>query len=374
MKPIQMVDLKSQYLRLKNEIDSAILNVLESTAFINGPDVKFLESELNEYLDSKFTIGCANGTDALQIALMALDLHPGDEVITTPFTFIATAEVISLLHLTPKFVDVLPGSFNMDVEQLEATITENTKCIIPVHLYGQSCDMQPIMAIAENHKIAIVEDNAQSVGCNYTFEDGSSRKTGTMGTIGTQSFYPSKNLSCYGDGGALFTQDEALHDNIRMIVNHGSKKKYYNDVVGVNSRLDTIQAAILRIKLKYLDNDTSNRNSAAEYYDLRFKENELIQTPERSSNSTHVFHQYTLKVKHSRNELQTALGEKGIPSMIYYPIPLHLQKAYQTAGYSNGDFPVSERLSEEVISLPMHSELSQDQLDHICDSVNAFYP
>lgn len=367
-----MVDLKGQYQKIKPEVDASIQDVLNSTSFINGKPVSEFCDALAKYLSVKHVIPCANGTDALQVALMALDLNPGDEVITVPFTFIATAEVISLLQLKPIFVEVDQRTFNLDVIQLEKAITKKTKCIVPVHLYGQCCDMESILKIANKYNIPVVEDTAQAIGADYTFAEGVKKKAGTMGIIGCTSFFPSKNLGAYGDGGAIFTNDDSLADKMKIIVNHGSKVRYYHDVIGINSRLDTIQAAILKIKLRHLDEYAEARQKAAAYYDSAFKNNSQITTPFRSENSTHVFHQYTLQIENGRDELQKYLQTKGIPSMIYYPVPLHLQKAYSEYGYRIGDFPVSEKLMNKVISLPIHTELGDDELKFITDSVLEF--
>ncbi len=365
MQKIHMVDLHTQYLKIKPEIDQAIQEVIDSTAFINGQSVRDFCTDFADYLQVGHVIPCANGTDALQIALMALDLKPGDEVITVPFTFVATAEVIALLNLKPVFVDVDPHTFTMSVDQLEAAITAKTKCILPVHLYGQCSHMEPIMVIAEKHGIPVVEDNAQAIGAEYIDAGGSVTKGGTIGDFGCTSFFPSKNLGAYGDGGALYTNNADLAEKAQIICNHGSKIKYYNDWIGVNSRLDSIQAAVLRVKLRYLDKYISARQAAADYYDRQFREVDILEIPARASYSSHVFHQYTLKILHGRDQIHQDLIEKGIPSMIYYPVPLHLQKAYQGFGYKKGDFPVTEDLGEKVLSLPMHTELDQEQLSYI---------
>lgn len=370
MKDIQMVDLHQQYLKIKDKVDEQIKNVLESSAFINGPEVRFFQNELENYLDVKHVIPCANGTDALQVAMMALDLKPGDEVITTTFTFVATAEVIALLGLKPVLVDVDPETFLISVEAIEEAITEKTKAIVPVHLFGQNADMGRILDLADKHNLYVIEDAAQSIGSDYIFSDGSKKKSGTMGDFGCTSFFPSKNLGCYGDGGAIFTNNDRLAEKAAMIVNHGMKVRYYHDEIGVNSRLDSIQAAILRIKLPELDNYNQARRQAADHYDNAFKNEERIITPKRAGNSTHVFHQYTLKIKNAdRNGLQEYLKGKDIPAMIYYPVPLHQQKAYQYDNISKQSFDVTERLSEEVISLPMHTELSKEQLEYISKEV-----
>jgi UDP-2-acetamido-2-deoxy-ribo-hexuluronate aminotransferase len=365
-----MVDLKSQYEKIQSEIDSAVLDVIRSTQYINGSEVKKFQEELQQYLEVKHVIPCANGTDALQVAMMALGLKPGDEVITTSFTFVATVEVIVLLGLTPVLVDVLPDTFNIDPESLRNAITPKTKAIVPVHLFGQSVDMEPIMRMAEEHNLHIIEDNAQAIGADYIFSDGTRKKAGTMGIIGCTSFFPSKNLGCYGDGGAVFTNDDALAQKLRVIVNHGMEVRYYHDSIGVNSRLDSIQAAILRVKLRRLDEYAQARRTAADYYDQAFQNHPRITTPVRSSFSTHVFHQYTLVIKDlNQFELQNYMNEKGIPVMIYYPVPMHMQKAYQDPRYKEGDFPVTEMLSKSVISLPMHTELDEQQLKYITENL-----
>lgn len=368
MKTIQMVDLKSQYLNIKEEIDANVLKVIESSAFINGPVVKDFQQHLEEYLHVKHVIPCGNGTDALQIAMMALDLQPGDEVISTPFTFIATVEVIGLLKLTPVFVDVEEGTFNMDVTKLEAAITAKTKAIVPVHLFGQCSNMQEIMRIANKHGIAVIEDSCQAIGAealvNKTWQ-----KSGTIGTIGCTSFFPSKNLGCYGDGGAIFTNDDELDYKIRGIVNHGMFTRYYHDMIGVNSRLDSIQATILDTKLKHLDEYIAARQKAAAYYNKAFAGHPKITTPATAEYTTHVYHQYTLKLKGvDRQQFIENMKNAGIPVMIYYPVPLHLQKAFAHLPYQKGDFPVSEALCESVVSLPMHTELDEEQLHYICEN------
>lgn len=374
MHPIQMVDLKSQYTRIKSEVDAAIQQVIDDTAFIQGPQVKKFAVDLAEYCEVPHVIPCANGTDALQIALMALDAKPGDEVIVPTFTYIATVEVIALLQLKPVFIDVDPDSFQVDVSQLEAAISPRTKAIVPVHLYGQCSDMESIMAIAHKHNVAVIEDTAQAIGSKYLFSDGSTMRAGTIGTIGTTSFFPSKNLGCYGDGGALFTRDESLAKSLQMICNHGQSRKYFHDSIGVNSRLDTLQAAILSVKLKYLDSYTAARNQVADRYDAAFAGHSDIQPPKRVSWSDHVFHQYTIKVdpKH-RDALQEHLKTHGIPSMIYYPLPVHLQQAYTGYGYKKGDFPVAESLCESVLSLPIHTEMDSSTQDFIIEHVLNYF-
>jgi len=373
MKKIQMVDLKSQYEKIKTEVDAAIMQVIENTAFINGPEVKAFQAELENYLKVKHVIPCANGTDALQIAMMALGLKPGDEVITANFTYVATAEVIALLGLTPVLVDVLPDTFDIDLAAVEKAITPKTKAIVPVHLFGQCADMEALMNLAKKHNLFVIEDTAQAIGADYTYSDGCKHKAGTMGSVGCTSFFPSKNLGCYGDGGAIYTNDDALAKSIRMIANHGQSVLYYHDSIGVNSRLDSIQAAILRIKLRELDGYAKARNAAAAYYDKAFANHPKVKTPARAKNSTHVFHQYTLQLKGvDRAALKDYLASKDIPAMIYYPVPLHLQKAYTDARYKAGDFPVTEQLCATVISLPMHTELDAETLKYITSEVLSF--
>ena len=362
---IQMVDLQSQYQKIKVEVDTAINQVIDSCQFINGPAVKAFSQNLATYLGVKHVIPCANGTDALQVALMALDLKPGDEVITTPFTFVATAEVIALLQLKPVFVDVNPCTFMIDEYRLEAAITEKTRCIIPVHLFGQASNMEAIMKIAKKRKVHVVEDNAQAIGSTYQFSTGKKQAVGTIGDFGTTSFFPSKNLGCYGDGGALFTNDDTLAEKARMICNHGSKVRYYHDSIGVNSRLDSIQAVVLDIKLKHLDEYNAARQKAAATYTSLLKGIAGITAPKIAQHSTHVFHQYTLLLDQNRDKVQKVLKEKGIPTGVYYPVPLHLQKAYKASGYTEGDFPVSEDLAKKVLSLPMHTELDQELQEYI---------
>ena len=371
MREIQMVDLRSQYLKIKPRIDKSLLDTIDSGAFINGPAVKEFQLHLSAYLGASYTIGCGNGTDALQIALMALNLKPGDEVITTPFTFVATIEVIALLGLKVVFVDADADTFNINPAAIEAAITPRTRCILPVHLFGQPANMQAIMDIARKHSLFVIEDNAQSIGAECMV-DGKMRKTGTIGNIGTLSFYPSKNLSCFGDGGALTTNDEQLAKKIHQVANHGGAVKYYHGMVWVNSRLDTVQAAILNIKLEHLDEYTTERRKAAEYYDNQLEGIEGVQIPHRAPNTTHVFHQYTLKVQR-RDELVAYLKEKGIPTMIYYPVPLHLQEAYKTEVYTAGSMPVAEQLCKEVLSLPMHTEMDLEQLEYITGHLINFY-
>ncbi|MBL7949026.1 MAG: DegT/DnrJ/EryC1/StrS family aminotransferase [Bacteroidia bacterium] len=373
MKKIQMVDLIGQYEKIQQEIDKAVLDVIRSSAYINGPEVKAFQAELEQYLGAKHVINCANGTDALQIAMMALDLQPGDEVITADFTYVATAEVIALLKLKPVLVDVNPDTFTLDPAAVERAITPKTKAIVPVHLFGQCAPMEAIMDIARKYKLYVIEDTAQAIGADYFFKDGSKQKAGTIGTIGCTSFFPSKNLGCYGDGGALFTNDDELAKKIRMIANHGQSVLYYHDVVGVNSRLDSIQAAILRIKLRHLDEYAAARRAVADRYDLAFANNPKVKTPVRAQWSDHVFHQYTLVLNGvDRTKLREYLASKDIPAMIYYPVPLHLQKAYVDPRYKAGDFPVTEHLCANVISLPIHTELSAETQDLIIQEVRSF--
>ncbi len=379
MLKIPMVDLQGQYEKIKNEIDSSIQDVLNSSAYIRGPHVQKFQTELEKYLNVKHVIPCGNGTDALQIAMMALNLKPGDEVITADFTFAATVEVIGLLKLTPILVDVDPHTFNIDVVALEKAITPKTKAIVPVHLFGQVANMEAILDIAKTYNLFVIEDNAQAIGANYTFKDGSKKKAGTMGHVGTTSFFPSKNLGCYGDGGAIFTNDDDLAHKMRGITNHGMYRKYYHDVIGVNSRLDSIQAAILKIKLPYLDAYCQARRKAATYYNTAFLETPNVITPTVKCDricetcDCHVFHQYTLQITNGkRDELHEYLKEKGIANAIYYPVPLHQQKAYQNKNYNDSDFMVTNTLVNTVISLPMHTELTTEQLAYITTTVNDF--
>ena len=378
MRPIQMVDTKTQYQKIKAEVDSAVLQVMESTAFINGKPVQDFAANLSTYLGIKHTIPCANGTDALQIAMMALDLQPGDEVITPSFTYIATTEVIALLRLTPVFAEVDPKTFCIDPAELEKVITPKTKAIVPVHLYGQAAPMEEIMAIAQKHNLYVIEDNAQAIGCDYTFSDGIKKKTGSIGHIGATSFYPSKNLGAFGDGGAIFTNDDTLAGKLKMIANHGQSRRYYHDVVGCNSRLDTIQAAILDIKLKHLDEYNSARRAAADYYDKAFANHPKIKTPFRAAYSKHVFHQYTLLLEDGDNSaaLRAGLNEFlagfSIPSMIYYPVPGHRQKMFEQFNVGSRSMPVTDWLTERVISLPVHTELDEEQLQFITTKVLAY--
>ena len=373
MKKIQMVDLMTQYEKIKPEVDAVILDILKSAQFINGPEVKGFQEELEKYLGVKHVIPCANGTDALQIALMALGLKPGDEVITPSFTYIATTEVIALLGLKPVFVEVDKDTFCIDPSAIEEAITSKTKAIVPVHLYGQAANMDAIMEVANKHNLAVVEDNAQAIGSDYYHKDGSVSKTGTIGHIGCTSFFPSKNLGCYGDGGAMFTNDDELAAQIRMIANHGQSKRYYHDVVGCNSRLDSIQAGVLRIKLRELDNYIAARRSVADYYDKFFEKYDGVKTPVRGSESKHVFHQYTLTLEGiDRDALNAFLAEKDIPSMIYYPVPAHRQKMFESFGSESTDLPITDWLTERVISLPIHTEMEEEQLAHICNAVAEF--
>lgn len=372
---IQMVDLKAQYRAMQDEVDSAVLEVIRSGAFINGPAVKQFQAGLEDYLRCDYVIPCANGTDALQIAMMALGLEPGDEVIVPAFTYVATAEVIALLRLSPVMVDVDPRTFNITAELIEPAITERTKAIVPVHLFGQSCDMEPIRALARKHNLFVVEDNAQAIGAEYTFSDGSKKRTGTLGDIGCTSFYPSKNLGAYGDGGAINTDSDDLAGKLRMVANHGQNRRYYHDVVGCNSRLDSIQAAVLNCKLKRLDGYGARRNAAADYYDQALAGIDGLLTPARQTNSTHVFHQYTLRVDGDRRDaLQEHLKAAGVPSMIYYPVPLYDQAAFKGTAANEVNFlPTTDLLCKEVISLPMHSELDEQTLAHITESVRSFF-
>lgn len=374
MKKIEMVDLRSQYERLRADIDNAVAEVISSTAFIKGPDVRLFEEELQRYLGVRHVISCANGTDALQIAMMALGLKPGDEVITTNFTFIATVEVIELLGLKTVLVEPEPDTFNISIEAVRKAITPRTRAIVPVHLFGQCADMEPLLEMAREHGIHVIEDVAQATGAVYRFSDGTEKKAGTMGTIGCTSFFPSKNLGCYGDGGALFTDDDGLAALIRSITNHGMKVRYYHDTIGVNSRLDTIQAAILRVKLRHLDEFNEARRTAASHYDRELSGLPGINPPVRSPFSTHIFHQYTLRIGDGkRDSLRECLENEGIPSMIYYPVPLHMQKAYLHLGYGPDDFPLTSRLTGEVLSLPMHTELDEEQLNWITGCIRSKY-
>jgi UDP-2-acetamido-2-deoxy-ribo-hexuluronate aminotransferase len=373
MRAIQMVDLKQQYKKIKSEIDAAVFHVLESAAFINGPQVQSFAASLASYNGSGHVIPCANGTDALQIALMALDLKPGDEVITPSFTFIATTEVIALLHLKPVFIDVDPKTFCIDTAALEKAITPRTKAIIPVHLYGQAANMEAIMRIATARNLPVIEDNAQTIGSDYYFSDGTVKKTGAIGTMSTTSFFPSKNLGGYGDGGAIMTNDDALAARLKMIANHGQSRRYYHDLVGCNSRLDTLQAAVLEVKLKYLDQYIAARTQVADYYDNVLGSHPGIQVPYRAAYCKHVFHQYTLILEGiDRNKLHDYLAARNIPSMIYYPVPAHRQKMFAQFNASETDLPVTDWLTERVISLPMHTEMDEAQLSLITGTVLEF--
>jgi dTDP-4-amino-4,6-dideoxygalactose transaminase len=372
MKKIQMVDLMSQYQKIKSEVDDAISRVIESAQFINGPEVKAFQADLENYLGVKHVIPCANGTDALQISLMALGLKPGDEVLTPSFTFIATTEVIALLQLKPIFVDVDKDTFCIDTSKIEELITEKTKAIIPVHLYGQAANMEQIMKVARKHDLFVVEDNAQAIGGDYHLSSGDV-KNGTIGNIGCTSFFPSKNLGGYGDGGALFTNDDTLASKIRMIVNHGQSKRYYHDLVGCNSRLDSIQAAVLRIKLRRLDEYINARRSVADYYDRYFSQFSGIKVPYRAKESRHVFHQYTITLEGiDRDGLNAYLAERDIPSMIYYPVPTHKQKMFAAFGSAESILPITDWLGERVLSLPIHTEMEEEQLNYICSNIAEF--
>lgn len=369
---IEMVDLHGQYNNIREEVNKSIEQVLDSCAFINGPQVKTFCTHLAQYNSVRHVIPCGNGTDALQIALMALNLKPGDEVIVPVHTYVATAEVIALLQLTPIFIDCTDDYFTIDVAHLETKITSRTKAIVPVHLYGQCANMEVLLSIAKRHNLFVIEDTAQAIGADYHFSDGRTIKAGCMGDIGTTSFFPSKNLGGYGDGGALFINDDLLAEKVQMIANHGQNIKYHHDIVGCNSRLDTIQAAILDVKLKYLDHYTNARNKVATFYDQALKDIPRLIIPQRYSQSTHVFHQYTIRVANNqRDELKEYLAGKDIPSMIYYPIPLHQQKAYKTNHTEK--FPVSERLSKEVLSLPIHTEMTEEQTQYITDVIRTFF-
>lgn len=373
MRKIQMVDLIAQYQKIKPEVDSAILNIMENAQFINGPEVKGFQKELEEYLDVKHVVPCANGTDALQISLMAIGAKPGDEVITPSFTYIATTEVMALLGLKPVFVEVEKDSFCIDPVAIEAAITDKTVAIVPVHLYGQAANMDAIMDIANRHNLKVIEDNAQAIGSDYRMPDGSTKKTGTIGHIGCTSFFPSKNLGCYGDGGAICTNDDELAARMRMIANHGQSKRYYHDIVGCNSRLDSIQAAVLRIKLRKLDEYIAARRAVADHYTNFFSQFEGVKTPVKDIYSHHVFHQYTLTLEGiDRDGLNAFLAERDIPSMIYYPVPAHRQKMFDAFGSANTQLPDTDWLTERVISLPIHTEMEQEQLEHICQGVADF--
>lgn len=366
-----MSDLVTQYHRIKPEVDAAMQEVLETGRFIGGPALDSFVKHLTAYLEVGYVVPCANGTDALQIAMMALNLQPGDEVITADFTYAATAEVIALLKLTPVLVEVNPKTFNIDPAAIEKAITPKTKAIVPVHLFGQCADMEPILTLAAKHQLFVIEDTAQAIGAWYTFSDGIRKRAGTMGTVGTTSFFPSKNLGCFGDGGALFTNDEQLAKRLKMIANHGQSVQYQFDDIGCNSRLDNLQAAILGVKLKYLDDYCAARQAVAKTYDDAFRHLHNATIPQRAANSTHVFHQYTLKLKpgSDRAAIRAALAQAGVPSMVYYPSPMHRQKAYSNPRYRDADFPISIELSETVLSLPIHTEMGEDQLSHIIESV-----
>ena len=375
---IQMVDLKSQYMKIKPEVDAAIQEVIDSTAFINGPAVKEFAQNLSNYMDGCHVITCANGTDALQIALMALGLKPGDEVIVPAFTYVASAEVIGLLGLTPVMVDVDYETFNVTEDNIRKAFSDKTRAIIPVHLFGQSCDMEPILDFASKHGLYVIEDNAQAIGAEYTFSDGHKEKTGTMGTIGCTSFFPSKNLGCYGDGGAIFCKDDALAEKLHMIANHGQRVKYYHTVIGCNSRLDTIQAAILNVKLKHLDEYGEARRAAACYYTEKLKDfdpkQRFMVTPKEQERSTHVYHQYTLKIKNGqRDALKQFLSEAGIPSMVYYPLPLQEQEAFKPITRAAEDLSISKELADSVLSLPVHTEMTQGIQDTIINKIIEFF-
>ena len=370
---IQMVDLRTQYQRLRDRIEPRVLRVMETGAFINGPEVKEFAAGLGDYLGARHVVPCANGTDALQIAMMALNLQPGDEVIVPAFTYVATAEVIGLLRLKPVMIDVDPDTFNITRDLVEAALTERTRAVVPVHLFGQSTDMEPLLELTRERGISVVEDNAQAIGSVYTLADGTPRRTGTLGDVGCTSFYPSKNLGAYGDGGALYTNDDALGATLRSIANHGqSQRRYYHERIGVNSRLDSMQAAVLNVKLAELDRFAAVRNRAADRYDAHFADVEALQTPVRQPNSTHVFHQYTLRVRNGqRDALKTYLAQRDIPSMVYYPVPLYRQDAYLPY-WDGAPLPVTEQLCREVISLPMHSELDEETVDFIAGTVKKF--
>jgi dTDP-4-amino-4,6-dideoxygalactose transaminase len=368
-----MVDLQGQYHKIQQEVDTAILNVVRTAAYINGPEVTQFQQELERYLSVKHVIPCANGTDALQVAMMALELKAGDEVIVPNFTYIATVEVLALLGIKPVLVDVLPDSFNLDPSKLQAALTPKTKAIVPVHLFGQCADMAPILDFAAQHKLYVIEDTAQAIGADYTFPDGTVKKAGTMGDIGTTSFYPSKNLSCMGDGGAIFTHNDELAAKLRMIANHGQNRRYYFDRIGVNSRLDSIQAAVLRIKLRHLGAYTHARQQAAAYYDSALQGVNGLILPKRVANSTHVFHQYTIRVTNGKRDgLQNHLTSKAIPSVVFYPLGVHQQTAYQTPEYTDAHFPITVQLGNEVLSLPMHTELDTTQLQYITTAITEY--
>lgn len=371
---IQMVDLNKQYLKIKNEVDAALIQVIENTHFINGKEVKSFQKNLENYLNVKHVIPCANGTDALQIAMMGLELKPGDEVITASFTYVATAEVIALLGLVPILVEAKESDFTIDPAEIEKAISPRTKAIVPVHLFGQGADMNAILDIAKRHNLFVIEDTAQALGATFQLSNGETKFLGTIGDIGCTSFFPSKNLGCYGDGGALFTNNDELAENLRMIANHGQKVKYYHEVIGVNSRLDTLQAAILDIKLNHLNSYAEARREVADYYDEAFKGLAGLKTPNRITGGTHVFHQYTLRIMNGkRDDLKSYLEAKGIPSMIYYPLPLHFQKAFENEKYPKGSMPISELMSSEVLSLPIHTEMTIEELEFITENVKSFF-
>ena len=374
MDNIRMVDLNTQYNKIKTEIDQAMQDVIQSSAFINGPHVKSFQENLAKYLNAKHVIPCANGTDALQIALMAMELKPGAEVITPDFTFISTVEVIKLLGLKPVLVDVDENTFNISPEGVRDAVTQNTGAIVPVHLFGQCADMHEIMNVSEEKNIPVIEDVAQATGSDF-YSGNSTIKAGLIGDIGCTSFFPSKNLGCYGDGGALYTNDEELAQRIKAIGNHGSNKKYYHHRVGVNSRLDTIQAAILDVKLTYLDDYNKSRQWAANFYDNELADVQQIRLPMRNKYSTHIFHQYTVVLNENvdRDDFKEYLNQKGVPSMVYYPVPIHMQKAFKDLGHKKGDFPISEKLSESVLSLPMHTELKEEQLEKITETIKSYF-
>ncbi len=364
-----MVDLHGQYLEIKEEIDYSMAQVIQNCSFVGGAAVQNFCHELGAYLGVKHVTGCGNGTDALVIALMALNLQPGDEVITASHTFVATAEAIALRGLTPVFVDIDPNTYTIDVSAAEHAITRRTRCIMPVHLYGQSANMEPLMQLAQKHNLFIIEDNAQAIGADYRFTNGKTQKTGSIGHIGCTSFYPSKNLGCYGDGGAVFTNNNELGEKIRLIANHGQRTKYDSTMIGVNSRLDALQAVVLSAKLKHLDHYNNRRRKAALFYDQAFAPYPHIITPYRAPYSTHVFHQYTLRVPAGRDHLKDALQERGIPTMIYYPIPIHRQQAYLDYGYTQGSLPITEQMAEQVISLPIHTQMTEEELQYITQTV-----
>jgi dTDP-4-amino-4,6-dideoxygalactose transaminase len=374
MREIQMVDLKAQYEKIGPEIDAAIKSVLDSTAFIKGPEVRLFEEELREYMGVRNVVSCANGTDALRIAMMVLNLKPGDEVITTDFTFVATAEAAALLGLKVVFTDPDPGTFNISTEGIRKAITPGTRLIVPVHIFGQCADMESIMEIAGKHNLYVIEDAAQATGTDYYFSNKTTRKAGTIGHIGTTSFFPSKNLGCFGDGGALYTDNDDYAKKLRSIANHGMKVRYSYADIGVNSRLDTLQASILRVKLRYLSRFNEARRKVADLYDKAFSQCHFIVIPERAGYSSHIFHQYTIRVRNGlRDELKNFLESRRIPSMVYYPGPLHLQEAYRSPGYKEDDFPVTATLCKEVLSLPMHPEMEEEQLDYIVSAVLSFF-